>query len=71
MQSKGAQVMTVYVVAVVDKEFRTARKVSQEGYKTLAAAQAFCMSRPGAEKLNKWCFEDKYCYYYIHDVSIK
>ena len=62
--------MMVYVVTVHTKQFRACR-VSQEAHKTIEAAQEFCMSRTGAEKLNDWAFESDEYYYGIHEVSVK
>lgn len=63
--------MIAYVVAVSYKKFAGLTKVSQEAYKTLEAAQDFCMSRTGAKKLNNFAFDSEECLYSIFTVSVK
>ncbi len=61
----------IYVVVVEDVKTKKA-KVSQEGYKTLQAAQRFIQSRSGPIiKLDNWVFTDYETVYTIHEVGVR
>ena len=62
--------MTAYVVVVENMKAGT-RKVSQEAYKTISQAQAFCMGRSGrVVKHNEYLFYDGVYRYEIVGVKI-
>lgn len=57
----------VYVVLVQSKQFQRATKVSTVVYRTLEAAQEFCLERgDDVKKLTDWCYEDTEYYYTIY-----
>lgn len=61
----------IYVVMTQSKQYPGAAKVSQEGYKTLKAAQDFCKSRGKVEKISEYLYEDAVYFYSIYPVGIK
>lgn len=62
--------MKVYVVEV-ESLLNGQTKVSQEGYKTLQAAQAFCMGRGDKpKKLNNFRYASNDTIYRIYEVNI-
>lgn len=73
----GQNGLRVYIIEVISNNDSFQRKISQEGYTTLAAAQKWCQSRPGVvgEKDNgydnPWIFRSEDYTYRIHDVIIK
>ena len=69
--------MRIYIVETIPNNDSSQRKISQEGYLTLEAAQKWCQSRPGIVKEkdngydNPWIFRSGDYTYKIHDVIIK
>ena len=62
--------MRAYVIVVENMKAGT-RKVSQEAYKALQQAQAFCMTRSGnVQKHNEFLFYDGIYRYEIVEVKI-
>ena len=69
--------MRIYIVETIPNNDSSQRKISQEGYLTLEAAQKWCQSRPGVVGGkdngydNPWIFRSEDYTYRIHDVIIK